>query len=261
MEKKDKRVSGSVQDVVYSALRASILNLNLAPGTVISEKEVSTKYEVSRTPVREAFIHLSKEGLVEVIPQKETLISLIDPARVEQEFFLRESLETAVLESFLKNSGNSYFAELENLVNLQQNALKSKSYIDFMNYDDRFHEIFFEAAGQHLSWDVLNSMSGHYHRIRFLSLLVAGIADGKIDEHRKILAALKKKDLGKAKKMLYFHLHNLNTEKKLLGKKYPGYFVSKAALNKFDVDFGGLPLIRAEEEQPETSARRKTAKK
>ena len=84
-----KRISRSVQDNVYSALRVSIINLNLAPGTAISETEVSLKFQVSRTPVREAFIRLSKEGLVEVIPQKETLVSLIDPIRVKQEFFLR----------------------------------------------------------------------------------------------------------------------------------------------------------------------------
>jgi DNA-binding GntR family transcriptional regulator len=81
------RRSPSVQDSVYTALRESIMNLNLAPGTVISEKEISCRYEVSRTPVREAFIHLSKEGLIKVIPQKETQVSLIDFARVEQEFF------------------------------------------------------------------------------------------------------------------------------------------------------------------------------
>ena len=239
-----KRNPRSVQDVVYSTLRSSIINLNLAPGTVISETEISLKFQVSRTPVRETFIHLSKEGLVEVIPQKETLVSLIDPARVEQEFFIRESLETAVLELFLRSNGSQYFAELENLINQQAAALKSKSYTDFINYDDRFHEIFFEGSGQHLSWEVISSMSGHYHRIRMLTILMAGIANGKVEEHRKILAALKKGNAAIARKMLFQHLHNLDSEKLLLEEKFPGYFVSKKAQNKFDVDFGGLPLIR-----------------
>ena len=246
MVKKIGSSSRSVQDEVYSALRTSIINLNLVPGKVISETEISLKFKVSRTPVREALIHLSKEGLVEVIPQKETLISLIDPVRVEQEFFLRESLETAVLESFLQNSGHDRFAELEKLIVLQAKALKTKSFIDFITYDDRFHGIFFEASGQHLSWEVLASMSGHYHRMRVLSILMAGGAGGKVDEHSKILTALKRKDLAKAKKMLYLHLHNLDTEEKLIRKAYPGYFASRTEQNQFDVDFGGLPLIRPE---------------
>ena len=234
----------SVQDVVYSALRSSIINLNLAPGTVISEADVSQKYQVSRTPVREAFIHLSKEGLVEVIPQKETRISLIDLARVEQEFFLRESLEAAVLKPFILNGEARHLAEMEDLITLQSTALKRKSYIDFINCDDRFHEILFEGADQHLSWDVLSSMSGHYHRVRMLTVRLAGIGDERVSEHRKIFSALKQRDHEKAKKMLYTHLHNLNTEEKVLMKKFPAYFASRKTINRFDVDFGGLPILQ-----------------
>jgi DNA-binding GntR family transcriptional regulator len=255
MVKPEKRRLRGVQDVVYSALRSSIINLNLIPGTSISEAEVSQKFQVSRTPVREAFIHLSKEGLVEVIPQKETLVSLIDPARVEQEFFLRESLETAVLELFLLGDDRGrYFIEMETLIALQSSALKNKSYIDFINYDDQFHQILFEAAGQHLSWEVLASMSGHYHRIRMLTIRMEGIADERVGEHRKILTALKKGDSIKAKKMLYLHLHNLDTEKKSLKKKNPDYFVSGQTKTVFDVDFGGFPHFpgqtTAESRQP-----------
>lgn len=262
MVKLEKRSLRSVQDVVYSALRGSIINLNLAPGTVISETEISLKFQVSRTPVREAFLRLSREGLLEVIPQKETVVSLIDPARVKQEFFLRENLETAVLEPFLLNGGNRYFPELESLIASQTDALPGKSCTDFINYDDRFHEVFFEAAGQQLSWEVLASMSGHYHRIRMLTLLIEGIADGngKINEHRKILAALKKGDPEKARKMLYLHLHNLDAEAKILRNKFPGYFISGETRNQFDVDFGGLPLL-LKKEVPDPGAGKKQHKK
>ena len=243
-----QRKQRGFQDEVYAALRNSIINLNLEPGSSISEMEISQKFHVSRTPVREAFIHLSMEGLVEVIPQKETRVSLIDPKRVEQEFFLRESLETAVLELFISKSGTGHFAEMESLISLQHSAIKSQTYVDFMNHDDRFHQILFEAAAQHLSWEVLSSMSGHYHRVRMLTILIAGIGDEKIEDHRKILTALKKGDIEKSKEVLYQHLHNLDAEEKLLLEKFPGYFVSKEAKNAFDVDFGGLPNFRRSEE-------------
>ena len=231
----------SVQDEVYSALRKSIINLNLAPGTAISETEISLKFQVSRTPVREALIRLSREGLVEVIPQKETRISLIDLSRVKQEFFLRESLEAAVLESFVLNKGSRYFEEMENLLSLQSEAIKSKAYIEFISYDDRFHQILFEAADQRLSWEVLSKMIGHYHRVRMLSIWMAGIGDEKVGEHRGIFRALKQKDLKQVKKILYSHLHNLETEEKLVRKEFPDFFVSEKAANSFEVDFGGLP--------------------
>ena len=253
MIKQKKHRPRGVQDAVYSTLRSSIININLVPGASISETEISKKIKVSRTPVREAFIQLSKEGLVEVIPQKGTLVSLIDPARVKQEFFIRESLETAALEQFLLSNGSRYFTEMENLIDLQSSALKSKSYIEFIKHDDRFHQILFEAAEQHLSWEVLASMCGHYHRIRMLTIWMEGIGDEKVVEHKKILAALKKNDLAKARKMLYMHLHNLDTEEKLLRKKFQGYFASEDSKTAFEVDFGGFPLLRGSKakNQPE----------
>jgi DNA-binding GntR family transcriptional regulator len=218
------------------------MNLNLAPGTAISEKEISLRYQVSRTPVRETFIHLSKEGLVKVIPQKETLVSLIDFARVEQESFLRKSLELAVLEPFIKKCLPECFPDLEKLIALQIAAFEQEEYSNFIDYDDAFHRTFFEVASQELSWEVLESMSGHYHRVRLLTIRLRGIAEDIIDQHQKLLEALKKKDLDNARTLLIQHLQKLNTEEKLLQEQFPHYFLLKEKKDAFDVDFGGLTL-------------------
>ncbi|MCL2008409.1 MAG: GntR family transcriptional regulator [Treponema sp.] len=215
----------NTRDTVYSSLRDSIINLNLAPGTGISETELSGRFKLSRTPIREALIRLSKEGLVRVVPQKETLVSLIDLIRVEQEFFLRESLEEAVLGPFIKHCESRHFAEMEGLIVRQKDAIKSKSYVDFIKLDDNFHRILFDAGGQHLSWEVLSKMIGHYHRLRMLTIRIASIGEEKVNEHSDLLKALQKKDLRLAKKLLYNHLHNLETEVKLVQKEFPGYLL------------------------------------
>ncbi|MDR0553616.1 MAG: GntR family transcriptional regulator [Treponema sp.] len=243
MNKTAENQSRSVQDSVYTALRAGIINLNLAPGTIISEKEISSRFKVSRTPVREAFIHLSNEGLLRVIPQRETQVSLVDFARVTQEFFLRESLETAVLEPFINRCGKALFNELERLIEMQSLALEKNALIEFIEYDDRFHRMFFEVGEELLSWEVLERMSGHYHRVRLLTVRIKGVADNIPDQHRKILAALRKKDLPKARALLGNHLHKLDTEEPMLRKEFPGYFAVPPTENPFEVDFGGLPRL------------------
>jgi DNA-binding GntR family transcriptional regulator len=243
MEKTQKQQARRVQDSVYTALRNSIINLNLAPGTAISEKEISLRFNVSRTPVREAFIRLLKEDLIRVIPQKETQVSLIDLERVEQEFFIRESLETAALAPFIANSRSHHLTELRRLTELQNDALANKAFIDFINYDDQFHQTFFEVAGQALSWEVLETMNGHYHRVRLLTIWLNGIATDNVSQHQQILAAMEKKDLNKAKEMLRLHLHKLETEEAILRKKFPDYFTPEEEKSVFDVDFGGLPIL------------------
>jgi DNA-binding GntR family transcriptional regulator len=218
------------------------MNLNLVPGTAISEKEISLRYQVSRTPVRETFIHLAKEGLVRVIPQKETVVSLIDFARVEQESFLRKSLEMAVLEPFIKQCSSACFSDLEQLISLQIAAFDQDEYINFVNYDNAFHRTFFEIAGQELSWEVLENMSGHYHRVRLLTIQLNGIAEDIVEQHQKLIDVLKQKDLDKAAAVLTQHLQKLNTEETLLKEAFPHYFLPREKKDVFDIDFGDLIL-------------------
>jgi DNA-binding GntR family transcriptional regulator len=238
MESTGKYRSGSVQDLVYTNLRKNIINLNLAPGTGISEKEIALRYKVSRTPVRETFIHLAKEGLVQVIPQKETLVSRIDFSRVEQESFLRKSLETAVLEPFISKAKPEHFAALKELIRKQTEVMKNDDYVTFVIHDDAFHHTFFSVAGQELSWAVLEQMSGHYRRIRLLTVRFKGIAKGILDQHKNLLTVLKAGDPAGARDILKQHLHKLGDEEKLLLKEFPGYFVSGDGRDAFDVDFG-----------------------
>jgi DNA-binding GntR family transcriptional regulator len=232
----------SVQDAVYSALRQSIMNLNLTPGAEISETEIAQKFNVSRTPVREAFIHLANEGLIQVIPQKKTQVSLIDFSRVEQEFFLRASLEMAVLELFLKKKGPKYFDDMEELIEKQTADIKANDYISLLNHDDGFHRTFYEVAGQMLSWNTLTSMNGHYFRVRLLTTWFSGIASDVITQHKNILTALKTGDLHKARHLLAQHIRKLTVEEKLLKEEFPNFFSNDAQKNTFTVDFGGFVL-------------------
>jgi DNA-binding GntR family transcriptional regulator len=234
---------GNIQDSVYTSLRKSIINLNLVPGTAISEKEISLRYEVSRTPAREAFIHLSKEGLVKVIPQRETLVSLIDFDRVEQELFLRESLEMAVLAPFIKRCLPEHIAELEKIVEIQTAAYDRNEYINFMNFDDQYHQVFFEVAGHQLGWEVLESMCGHYHRVRLLTVWLNGIAQNIVNQHVELLSSVKKKDLRESRLRLGRHLNKLHTEEKMLREKFPEYFAPARENDGFEIDFGGFPLL------------------
>ena len=88
----------SSQDRIYLQLRAAMMRLTLAPGEPLHTQELAARLGVSRTPVREAFIRLQRDGLVNILPQRETTVSLIDLSRVLQGRILREGLEREGLE-------------------------------------------------------------------------------------------------------------------------------------------------------------------
>ena len=236
-----KQKAGNTQGVIYSTLRSSILGLNLIPGTVISENDISSRFKVSRTPVREAFIALSNEALLTVMPQKGSMVTRIDIARVEQELFLRENLEPAALRSFIKNHRPSQLAELEKYMELQVEAAGKRKFERFLQYDDLFHRVFFQD--QQVAWHALQNMCGHYHRVRLLTIWLQDLVRDIVDEHKRLFQAVKRRNAPRALALLENHLHKLNTEEAMLMRMFPDYFADPNPQEvPLSVDFGGLSI-------------------
>ena len=127
-----KRRNFSTRDHVYETLKENIIRLNLKPGQSVSEKEISEMLNVSRTPVREAFVKLAQEELLEVYPQRGTFISLIDLDHVEEVRFIRELLERASAKLAAENPQNV------DLVSLKENLQRQRFCIDEKNYEKLF---------------------------------------------------------------------------------------------------------------------------
>ena len=83
-------------EAVYQQLKEQILHLELPPGSAISEIDTAARYEVSRTPVRDAFKMLESVGLLEIRPLIGTFISLIDLNMISDILIMREVLEQSV---------------------------------------------------------------------------------------------------------------------------------------------------------------------
>lgn len=78
---KEKRARGEAAPQIYQALRREILDMSLAPGVPLDEKTIAARYAVSRSPVREAIIRLSADGLVRTLPNKSAIVS---PLNIEE---------------------------------------------------------------------------------------------------------------------------------------------------------------------------------
>ncbi len=216
----------TVQDAVYQELKKGIMTLYIAPGTEMSTQEIATKLNVSRTPVREAFIRLQREGLVKAsIPQKGTIVSKINVERVGQERFLRESLELGVVEPFLKRASAADFKQLRRNIQEQDVYYKERKYVEFVQCDDRFHKLLFDVAGQQLSWEIISNFNGHYNRMRILTIQNEDTITGTIEQHVKIVDLMEQGNGDSVQKELRNHVRKLLYEKAGLLEKYPDYFV------------------------------------
>lgn len=214
----------NIGDSVYYTLRKNIIGLYLKPGEVLSIKDISEGLNVSRSPVRDALIKLEKEGLVDIIPQKGTIVSKIDLKRVEEERFLRESLEENAFKLFIEVYKESDIAILRHCIEMQEQSLKDQDYTTFLTYDDNFHSVFFQSIDKNMCWEIIQSLSGHYRRIRLMSLWDEKILSDVGIQHQQILEAIYNHDHEEAVERLKNHLTKISIEETELIDKYPEYF-------------------------------------
>ena len=80
-------------------VKDNIINMEIKPGSLIGEQEIATHLGISRTPVHEAFLELSKSRIVNILPQKGCSVSLIDYELIKESRFLRIAVESDLTRS------------------------------------------------------------------------------------------------------------------------------------------------------------------
>lgn len=225
-----KSEKNSASKKLYHVLKEEIITLHLLPGQNISEKEIVERYNfsvgtsISRTPVREAFLFLSQEGLLNIYPQKGTFVSLIDLSLVEEARFLRENLETAVV----KLAAEQFSPE--NILLLNMNLQYQKMYMETHDNqklflaDEEFHKVLFDGCDKSRIWKTINEMGNDFRRIRMLRLTANYDWDYIYTQHLAIINAVKDHKIELSEAIMKKHLTEVNFDKVELLKNYPDYF-------------------------------------
>ena len=222
----ERRLKESARDYAFRIIKENIISLNLIPGSMVSENELSVKLGLSRTPVREALIELSKSQVVEIYPQKGIYISLIDPELVEEDRFLRLVLENAMVRMACDVTTKEDLIALEDNLRLQDFYLQNPSPNKLLKLDDEFHKLLFSTCKKERTHALMNSTTIHFDRVRSLSLVT--IKDIKIvSDHQAILDAIKNKDKEAGEAVMTKHLTRYKVDDEQLRAQYPKYYKYK----------------------------------
>lgn len=219
-----RRENLSTRDFVYETLKKKIIELELEPGKKISEQEIAKELNVSRTPVREAFLKLSQEELLGIYPQVGTVVSKIDLDLVEEGRFIRENIEKAVVREACQVFSEEHLLKLESNIAMQEFCLNKGTYRQLLELDDQFHQLLFEGCNKLRTWKFIRQVNSQFDRLRVLRLASDLEKDTLVSQHKAILEFIKDKKEDEAEKLIIKHLNLVNFEKEELKKKYPKYF-------------------------------------
>lgn len=209
---------------LYSLLRAAIIQMNLRPGQPLSETELAKQLNVSRQPVREAFIKLAEAGLIEVRPQRGTFVLLISRREVESARFVREAIEVAFARKAATEETGATVAALRESIARQVAARSKEDAVTFLRHDEDFHHTIAQAAGCEGAWKLLETLKAQMDRVRFLSIDEATPTDVLIAQHKAIADAIEERDPDRAETAMRLHLEEILQSLPRIAAAHPDLF-------------------------------------
>lgn len=171
-------------------LRMNIMTLRVLPGEAINEPELSKILQMSRTPVHEAVSALRDEWLVDVLPQKSTRVSKIDPGLVKEGYSVRVLLEAELLRDCSGKIGKNQVQKLLEAIRSMENyrGRIPEEAPKVIYYDDEFHRLMYTFGGRAHTWMAIRGLVSHYDRLRYLDMLDGNMNfDRVVNQHKEFI--------------------------------------------------------------------------
>lgn len=220
---------------MHEILRKRIVSGDLIPGSRLSEQDIADQYDLSRQPVREAFIRLAAEGLLEIRPQRGTFVTRINMDWVLDTRFIRESVEADITRIATRMADPAQIERLHRLLNLQA-ELGNDDVAALVALDEEFHGTLATIAGKTLVWGHLQGLKIHLDRVRHLVSSVTP-PDVMLEQHRSVVEAIAGKDPDRAEALMRLHLRRVFEDLPAIMELSPELFLtSDPALSRMHYD-------------------------
>ena len=202
------KIQQSISDIIFKSIESDILSGVYKSGDVLSENKLATRYEVSRTPVREAIKRLEQEDLIEYSGTKMVKVLGITKNDVIDIYRLRLSIEADAVIKAAENMTDSDFNELSKIVDLQE-FYDDKNDAENMNAEDsKFHDRIYELANSNIYHTILTELHKKIRQYRKVSQSKGIRGKQSVKEHRAILDAMRVKDENLIRQLTNEHVLN-----------------------------------------------------
>jgi len=196
----------SLHEETVERLRDMIVQGRLAPGARLNERILCQQLGISRTPLREAFKVLATEGLVELLPNRGAVVTVLDPGRLEQTFAVMGALEALAGELACARASERDLDEVRALHYEMRAAHARADLAGYFRHNQAIHLKLAEASGNPVLAHTYRQLNANVRRARYMANLSRERWDAAVREHEEILAALAARDAPRLKRLLGEHL-------------------------------------------------------
>ena len=193
-----------LRERVYEQLRHDILTCELMPGAEIREAELAVRFEVSKSPVRDALISLEREGLVITIPRQGYRVAPVSISDMLDMFHLRAALERANIERIIRHATDEQLQALDQFKYFYEDQWPD----GFIGYNKKFHRLLAELGGNARMRDQLIDLIDLMGRA--VQISVSNMDHGKpealVAEHREIIDVIQSRSIKSAQRLAEQHV-------------------------------------------------------
>ena len=199
----------TMQEKAYHEIKNAIIHRQFEPGACISEREMSERLGIGRTPVRDAMKQLSYEGWFYTMPGSGMVVADYDYKDMEESFLVRGQLDALAVTMCANAVTPEMLLSLEYPLNACELALNRKDYLANTQHDADFHIRCVEASGNKYLANIYQIIMGHVPKSNYLQVENEPFAWRSLEEHRSIFAAIREGDAVLAERYTREHIERI----------------------------------------------------
>jgi DNA-binding GntR family transcriptional regulator len=202
----------SLETDVYQAIREAILGGELQPGDPLVEAQLSQRFGISKTPVREALIRLKRDGLVESPPHYVTRVATPTREDIIHACEVREWIETEIAAQLARDPDPQLLRDIKASIDTAAESLKKLDDPAYVAAVRRFSQILVEASGNRYAVEALERLCDTLALIANVSRRAPARRKRSIEEHREIYRAIRAREPEAAAAATREHLRSIEAD-------------------------------------------------
>lgn len=198
----------TISEQVYDYVIEKIMNGELKPGQKITETDLLQELDISRTPIRDAFLSLVSDGVLISVPRKGYFVREYDDETALLDWHIIARLDSYAAELALEHLKEEDYQAMQECIEQMDLALDAGDTFAYNELQHKFHDIYLNKCGNKRLIELLHTLLyGASRASVFLSMMNGVEVTTKIinEEHKKILELFKKKELANLTKCLTLH--------------------------------------------------------
>jgi len=204
--------SATYQQQAYQYIKEQIFSVGLKPGEYITDSQIASNLNISRTPVREAFHRLENEGLLTYEARKGWKVYVLSLKDIHEIFDLKLVIEGMTARKAAECQNEELCAELKRIIQKMEYSGKTEDLVTWTEADNRLHDIIFEMADNQRALNIIHNLNDQWHRLRVGFVARTGRKEQSIIEHQLFVESILRGDGEAAEQYMVVHLARVRDE-------------------------------------------------